>query len=218
MLSQIRTFGTASAMGLLIAGTAQAAGPEQATPEPTVVAPVAPVAETPFWAGGYVGGQLGYAFSEFELDSISTPDDFDEDSVIGGFTAGYLWDVGNGWYVGPEFQYDWADLEITDATSGDTASFDEIARLKLVAGYEIGQGLLYGTAGVAYASLDSAGAVFDGIDGSDTSWVIGVGYDYRVAENWTVGGEYMYHNFDGLGASGDDVNVNTLHLKATYRF
>ncbi len=120
--------------------------------------------------------------------------------------------------MGPEFQYDWADLEITDATSGDTASFDEIARLKLVAGYEIGQGLLYGTAGVAYASLDSAGAVFDGIDGSDTSWVIGVGYDYRVAENWTVGGKYMYHNFDRLGASSDDANVNTLHLKATYRF
>jgi hypothetical protein len=33
-----------------------------------------------------------------------------------------------------------------------------------------------------------------------------------------VGGEYMYHSFDGIGSGGGDVDVNTVHLKATYRF
>lgn len=110
-----------------------------------------------------------------------------------------------------KFQYDWADLEITDADTGGTASFDEIARLKLIVGYELGQGMVYGSGGVAYGSLDNAGDVFDGFDGSDTNWVLGFGYDHRVGDDWTVGGEYQYHDFD-------DLNVNTLHLKAAYRF
>jgi len=208
---------TTTALTVLIvstAGMAFAAGPEPTPVAPVVVAPPPP----PFWAGGYVGAQLGYAFSDFDLGSVTSPDDFNEDSVIGGITAGYLWDLGNGWYLGPEFQYDWADLSVADSTTGDSADFDEIARLKLIAGYELGNGLLFGSVGVAYASLDSVGGVFDAIDGSDTSYVVGLGYDYRVGDNWTVGGEYQYHNFTGIGDAGGDVDVNTIHLRAMYRF
>jgi outer membrane immunogenic protein len=193
-----------------------AADPAPGAETPVIAAP-APVA-APFWEGGYVGGQLGYSYGEFDIDTGQSVSDFDDDNVIGGLHAGYLWSVGNGWYVGPEFQYDFADVTVTDAASGDTASFDEIARLKAVAGREIGNGLLYGSAGIAYASFDSVGNVFDGFDGSDTNFVVGVGYDYRVGENWTVGGEYQYHSFSGIGANGGDVDVNTLHLKASYRF
>lgn len=195
------------------AGVAYAAGPEPIAPEPVVISPT-PV--SPFWAGGYVGGQLGYSYSEFDLGDASI-DDLDDDQVIGGLTAGYLWQFGD-YYVGPEFQYDFADLTVTDADTGDTASFEEIARLKLIVGREVGNGLLYGSAGVAYASFDDVGTVFDGFDGDDTSYVLGIGYDYRVGDNWTIGGEYQYHNFNGIGSSGNDVNLNTLHVKATYRF
>jgi outer membrane immunogenic protein len=196
----------AAAIALVSAGAGYAAGPEPVTEAaPVVVA--TPVA--PFWEGGYVGAQLGYAYGDFDLDN-ATDGDSDDDGVIGGINAGYLWSLDNGWYVGPEFQYDWADkLSVTDG--GDSISFDEIARLKLVAGREVGNGLLYGSGGIAYSELDSAGDVFDGFDGSDTNWVIGLGYDYRVGENWTVGAEYQYHDFD-------DLNVNTLHLKTAYRF
>ncbi len=196
-----------------IGAVAYAAGPEPVPVTPVVMAPV-PVDS--LWEGGYLGAQLGYSYSEF--DTGSRPNDFSDDQVIGGLTAGYLWNVGNGFYVGPEFQYDFADLTVTDATTGDTASFEEIARLKLIVGREVGNGLLYGSAGVAYGSFDDVGTVFDGFDGGDTSYVLGVGYDYRVAEDWTVGGEYMYHSFSGIGAAGNDVNLNTLHVKATYRF
>jgi outer membrane immunogenic protein len=188
------------------ASVALAAGPEPVVVEPVIAA--VPVA--PFWEGAYAGVQLGYAYGDFDFDDAIDGDD-DGDGIIGGITLGYLWSVGNGWYLGPEFQYDWADVEVTN--SGDSASFDEIARLKLIAGYEVaqGQGLVYGSGGIAYSSLDNAGDVFDGFDGSDTNWVLGLGYDHRVGENWTVGGEYQYHDFD-------DLNVNTLHLKAAYRF
>jgi outer membrane immunogenic protein len=48
--------------------------------------------------------------------------------------------------------------------------------------------------------------------------VLGLGYDWRVGDNWTVGGEYMYQSFDGIGSSGGDVDVNTIQVKASYRF
>lgn len=163
------------------AGSAFAGNTDPAPVEPVIVAPTpAPVAT---WEGGYVGGQIGYAYSNFDLGEVNLGD-FDSDSVIGGINAGYLWSLGNGWYAGPEFQYDWADLSVTDPASGDTADFDEIARLKLLVGREIGaNGLLYGSAGVAYASFDGVGAVLDTFD-SDTSYVFGIGYDHRVGENW----------------------------------
>lgn len=196
-------------VAIVTAGAAQAEGP---TPVPVQPAPVvAAPAAAPFWEGGYVGGQIGYANGDFELDF----DTFDDSSVIGGLTAGYLFSLGNGWYLGPELQYDWADMTITDPDTGDSATFDEIARLKLIVGYELGNGLLYGSAGLAYASMDGIGDFFDG---STSDYVLGVGYDWRLGTNWTVGGEYMFQRFDGIGASGGDVDVNTIQLKATYRF
>ncbi len=204
---------TVTLLILSTAGAAFAAGPEPVAFEaPVVVAPVAP-----FWAGGYIGGQIGYAYTDFDfgdltddLGNVIDGDDSDN-GLIGGITLGYLWSLNNGWYIGPEFQYDWADLTARDSDTGASIDFDEIGRLKLIAGREIGNGLLYGSAGIAYANLDDAGDIADGFDGSETNWLLGFGYDYRVGDNWTVGAEYMYHDFD-------DLNLNTIHLKAAYRF
>jgi outer membrane immunogenic protein len=192
------------------AGVAFAAGPEPVEVAPVVVAP----APAPFWEGGYIGGQVGYAYTDFDFgDLVDQAQEIFDDSdngFIGGLTVGYLWSLNNGWYLGPEFQYDWADLTAT-SDSGATIDFDEIARLKLIAGKEIGNGLLYGSGGIAYGNLDNGSDLIDGFDGSDTNWVLGFGYDHRIAENWTIGGEYQYHDFD-------DLNLNTLHLKVAYRF
>lgn len=192
-----------------LAGTAFAGSPATPVVEPVVTVP-APVQVKSFWEGGYVGGQIGYTFGEFDLGGS-----FDDDSVIGGLTAGYLFDIGNGWYMGPEFQYDWADVTVTDPGTGNTATFDEMARLKLIAGKEMGNGLLYASLGYAYADFNGVGTFFNG---SANSYVVGLGYDWRVGENWTVGGEYMYHSFDDVGSGGGDVDFNTIHVKATYRF
>ena len=53
------------------------------------------------WTGWYAGGQLGYSYGEFDLDSVTTPDSFDADGVIGGFMGGYLRDYGD-WVIGLE--------------------------------------------------------------------------------------------------------------------
>ena len=190
------------------ASAAFAGNADPAPAEPVVYTP--PPVVKPFWEGGYVGAQLGYAYGEFDLGGS-----FDNDSVIGGLTAGYLWNLGNDWYAGPEFQYDWADVSVTDPNTGNTATFNEMARLKAVVGKAMGNGFLYGTLGYAYADFDGVGTFFNG---SGDSYLVGVGYDHRVSDNWTVGAEYMYHAFDGVGTAGGDVDVNTVHLKATYRF
>lgn len=168
------------------------------------------------FAGGYLGAQLGYSYGDFNLDNaVGTITDFDSDSVIGGISAGYLWSVGNGWYVGPEFQYDWANITITDSTNGQTAKFDKIARLNLVGGYEMGNGMLYGTLGYAYTDLSGVGDFFDG---SSNGYAIGFGYDWWVDDNWTVGGEYLYQKFDSIGSGGGDVGVSAIYLRTAYRF
>jgi outer membrane immunogenic protein len=202
-----------TAIAILLSSTAF--GAFAGTPEPVTVAPVVAMpAPAPFWEGGYIGAQIGYAYGDFNLGS----DTFNNDNAIGGLTAGYLWSMGNGWYLGPEFQYDFTDVTITDSSTGDTASFDKIARLKLIAGREVGNGMLYGSLGVAYADFSGFGSLIDGFNGSDTSYVVGLGYDWRVGDNWTIGGEYMFHSFSGIGVAGGDVDVNTLQIKATYRF
>jgi outer membrane immunogenic protein len=208
---------TTTLLALSTATAAFAGSPAPVAEAPVIAAPVPTPA--PFWEGGYVGGQIGYAYTDFDFGDIidEAGDVIDGDDTdngfIGGITLGYLWSLNNGWYIGPEFQYDWADLTARDSDTGASIDFDEIGRLKLIAGYEVaqGQGLVYGSGGIAYASLDDAGDIADGFDGSDTNWVLGLGYDHRVGDNWTIGAEYQYHDFD-------DLNLNTVHLKAAYRF
>ena len=168
------------------------------------------------FAGGYLGVQLGYAYGDFDIGSaVDTLTDFDSDSVIGGISGGYLWAVGNGWYVGPEFQYDWANITINNADTNESATFDGIARLNVVAGYELGNGMLYGSLGYAYTDLSGVGDFFDG---SSNGYAVGFGYDWFVADNWTVGAEYLYQSFDGIGSGGGDVDLSTIYLRTSYRF
>lgn len=201
---------TPIALGLLTGTAAFAAGPTPAPSEPMIAVPAPAPVTGGDWQGGYAGLQLGYGFGEFSLDT----DDFDTDGVIGGFHVGYLWDNGN-WVFGPELQYDASDLSFDDP--GGEGSFDEIARLKFRAGRDMGQGLLYGSAGLAYANFDGASGVTD-IDFDDPGYVVGIGYDYKFTETWTVGGEYQYHVFDDFGADGNDVDFSTIHLRASYNF
>lgn len=76
-------------------------------------------------------------------------------------------------------------------------------------------GLLYASAGFAYADFNSPTYI---LDFESSSYVFGLGYDWRVGDNWTVGAEYMYQTFSGAGATGGDLYLNSIHLKAAYRF
>ncbi|MDD9707893.1 MAG: outer membrane beta-barrel protein [Paracoccaceae bacterium] len=184
-----------------LAAPAFAGSAAPAAMEPMIEAP-APVAMTMGrdWTGGYAGLQLGYADVEA---SDATGASTSGDDVIGGFTAGYDWDFGN-FVLGAGLDADIADLSVGAAT------LERVYRLKVRGGYDLGNGLLYATAG-------GAGADVDGL-GYDTGYFVGAGYEHMVTDTISLGGEVLYHEFDDFKGTGTDIEATTFQIRANYRF
>ena len=167
------------------------------TPVSTPVAPV-PTNTGPDWTGFYGGAQLGYG----DIDTGATGSD---DGVIGGLTAGYDYDLGN-LVVGGGLDYDFADIGVAN----NTATLENVFRAKLRGGYKLGRGLLYATGGYAQAETDTLG--------SDDGYFVGAGYEHLVTDNFSMGGELLYHEFDNYGSTATDVEATTLQVRGTFRF
>jgi len=181
-----------------LAAPAFAGSAAPAAMEPMIEAP-APVAMTMGrdWTGGYAGLQLGYADVSTNLDGVGG------DDVIGGFTAGYDWDFGN-FVLGAGLDADIADLAVAP-----TLTLDRVYRLKVRGGYDLGNGLLYATAG-------GVGADVDGL-GYDTGYFVGAGYEHMVTDTISLGGEVLYHEFDNFQDTAD-IEATTFQVRANYRF
>lgn len=167
------------------------------------VAPVAPVApapsfSSPDWTGFYGGVQLGYG-------DVDTNVSGSDDGVIGGIVGGYDYDLGN-FVVGGGIDYDFADISVAN----NAATLENVFRAKLRGGYKLGNGLIYGTGGYAQAETDNLG--------SDDGYFIGAGYEHLVTDNFTVGGELLYHEFDNYNSTAVDVEATTLQVRGTFRF
>lgn len=187
---------------LLAASPALAGGLDPAPAEPIVVTQAQPVFAGTDWTGFYVGGQIGYG-------QVDTSIGIEGDGILGGVHLGYMWDFGST-VIGAELDYDTAELEL-DAGAG---TIDDVTRLKLRAGYDLGNGaLLYGTLGMA-----QAGATLGGIDRDDTGWLAGAGAAFDLGGGWVAGGELLYHQFDDYDSTGIDVDVTTLTARVSYRF
>ncbi|MGB8813460.1 MAG: outer membrane beta-barrel protein [Paracoccaceae bacterium] len=191
------------ALGTLIAVPAYAGGPLTPAAEPMVYAQ-APAMPAPNgdWTGLYAGAQLGYG------NIKSNGAGLDGNGAIGGLHAGYRYDFGKA-VVGLGVDYDMSNIDL--GTAGDT--LDSVARVKLLAGYDAGATLLYATAGAAYANATVGGA-----DLSDNGYFGGLGLDYALSNNWTIGGEVLMHKFDDFDASGVDFDATTVSAKVSYRF
>ena len=166
-----------------------------AEPAPQPVPQAMPV--TADWTGFYAGGQLG--FGDVDTDAGASGD-----GAIGGLVAGYDYDYGT-WVLGGGIDYDFADIDVGGATV-----VENVARLKLRGGYKMGNGLLYATGGMAYADTDTLG--------SDNGYFVGVGYEHKVTDQFSLGGEALYHQFDDFDGSGIDVDATTVQLRGTFRF
>ncbi|MEO1138508.1 MAG: outer membrane beta-barrel protein [Pseudomonadota bacterium] len=179
-------------------------------PADPIVAPPPPVSAD--WAGPYVGVQLGFA--DFDLDAVLPPPagaatptiiNLSDDGFLYGLHAGYNWDRGTLVY-GVE-----ADVDFMDVSFGAT-DIDNIARLRLRLGVDANRAFIYGTAGAAHLS-GSGGPVSI----SGWGWVAGAGVDFRVSQDWLVGADVLYHEFDDVSPSGS-VEGTTFRLRASYEF
>lgn len=182
------------------------AGTLEPPTDPIVAPPPPPVSGD--WAGPYAGVQLGFA--DFDLSTPAVPGgapavNLSDDGFLFGLHAGYNWDRGALVY-GIE-----GDIDFPDLSFGAT-DVDNIARLRLRMGVDANRAFVYATGGAAHLS-GSGGAV--DIDG--WGWVAGAGVDFKLNEDWVVGADALYHEFDDVSPSGK-VDGATYRLRASFRF
>jgi len=195
------------AAGLMAAPLAAfAGGPVTPTADAYVQPPVAiaPARADGEWTGFYAGAQLGYG------NVTSGGAGLDGSDVIGGLHAGYRYDLGRA-VLGAEIDYNIADIELGNGLP-DT-SLDSVARLKLMAGYDLGRALVYVTGGAAFAE-----ATLAGVSASDDGYFAGIGMDYQLTDNLNLGAEILGHRFDNFDNTGVDVEAVTVQAKVAYRF
>ena len=196
MLKTISALATATAL----AAAPAFAGNVSETPSEPVIntpAPMPAAPRSPNWTGFYGGAQAGYG-------SVDTNRSGSDEDIIGGVTGGYDYDFGQ-WVVGGGVDYDFADID-----AGANNSLEEVFRAKARAGYKIGRGLLYGTGGYALANTGTAG--------TDDGWFVGGGYEHMITEQFSVGAEALYHEFDSFNNSGTDIDATTVQARALFRF
>jgi outer membrane immunogenic protein len=192
------------ATATLLGAPALAGGLADPVTEP-VIAPVEEpvVSNDGDWGGAYVGAQLGYG----DVDSNGAG--LDGTGAIGGVHAGYLFDYGK-FVAGVELNYDVTNIDLGTAPD-DT--LDSVARLKLIGGADLGRTLLYGTVGAAHAEATVGGADLNG-----NGYFAGVGAQYALSDQWSVGGEYLFHKFKDFDTTTVDLDVQTLQAKVSFSF
>ncbi len=146
----------------------------------------------------------------------------DINGALFGVQLGYNYNFKNHWVIGIEGDFDGASLNGTEQTSapsklnpnGSTDSFkvtdkiDWLTSIRPRVGYQFGSGLAYVTGGIAWANInrtsqvnaETAPAVYGANASTDSSstrsgWALGVGYEWMMAKNWTVRGEYIHYGF-----------------------
>ncbi|QPM90755.1 outer membrane protein [Pseudooceanicola algae] len=141
------------------------------------------------WNGFYLGGNLGWVL--------------DADGGIGkSLHLGYNMQIDR-LVVGAELEQSRTDI----GTSRGHIS--EVTRVKMRAGYAEGRSYYYGLAGVAEVQ---------GFFGKVDATVLGVGMDYDIGRDISIGAEFLHHIINDFNDAGDNLGVNTLTLRATLNF
>lgn len=198
MIQLKKTFAAALMASTAFGGVAVAGTLDEPTVEAPVISP-APVVVSGDWTGFYTGLQFGYGDVDSDTGAL------DGDDTLYGFHAGYDYDFGD-YVVGAELDYDQADIDL----GGGSADLDSVARLKFKGGYDLGNTLIYATAGAARADTSV---------GTETGPFIGLGVNYKVTDRYTVGAELLEHRFTDVGGTpGNDLDATTFTIRGGVRF
>jgi outer membrane immunogenic protein len=195
------------AIGLTAGQVASAADLGRPPPPAPVYIPPAPV---PYlWTGCYVGGNIGGAWSNVEVNNVATGGTVSASNsgVAGGGQVGCDYQAG-AWVFGIRNMFDATSLSgsgtlsttpFTGTANSRTNWFDTLTAR---GGYLVAPSvLLYMQGGAAWTNtnvtfFDSTGAQVGEISNDRTGWTVGAGAEWMFAPHWSVFAEY---NFMGFG-------------------
>lgn len=175
------------------------------------------------WTGFYVGAHGG--FSAGYIDFPAT-DPFYDTGIMGGvlgIQGGYNMDLGSGVLIGVEGTLSLNTLysdQLVDVAPGPINQYEETAfqwsgtiagRLGVLVTDNL---MVYGKAGLAAASYgakahDVPGPVETAVNNSIMGALIGVGVEYAVNDQWSVGTEYLYTNYGTSVRTNQFTTYNT---------
>jgi len=183
-----------------------------------VYAPPPPVFS---WTGAYVGGQVGYAWGTTTTSSFITAapgvrvagPSHDNSGVVGGGHVGYNYQISQ-FILGVEGDVNGADytgngLDLLGFSLSHRTAVDGSMRGR--AGVAFDRILIYGTGGVAFASIRNSVGGLDTQTVGRVGWTAGGGVEYAIDNNWSVRAEYRYtdyghYNLDLLNTTGGFVS------------
>jgi outer membrane immunogenic protein len=183
-------------------------------------------------------GSPGYFFPPAIAGvNASGSSDLDSSGFTGGGQIGYNFQPSN-WVWGIEA--DIQSLDLSDSHGGKfryttnndpynlstSSSTDWLFTLRGRVGYAFNRSLVYFTGGLAVTEIDFTQTFsepsFTAVPGvrsksssTEAGWVIGGGWEYGFAQNWTLRGEYLFAQFEpdaavGRGVKGTPANA-TFH-------
>ena len=193
--------------------------------------PGMPMEEAPVgfnWTGGYVGGQVGYAWGDskalfsgsssiFDLPDWSS--DMNPEGFFGGAFAGYNHQFDDGLLLGADADINLASIRFDGMVTGPDGvpSPDELsstrvnwtAALRGRLGYAFDRVLLFVAGGVTFADIriddTSSGDKRPSLDKTLTGWTVGGGADYAFSDRLFGRIEYRYSDF---GAEPNSYNYS----------
>ena len=178
------------------------------------------------WTGLYVGGNLGWAFGQFDNKAgNNTGLGVDANGIAGGLYTGYNFQVTPNIVVGAEADFSLTDLEKSKSNGGLTlrSKSDWNSNFRGRVGYAFDRYMVYGAGGLAIADLEVSG---NGDTDSKTAlgWTLGAGGEAAITNNISAKLEYVYQDFgeqdfnlNGTGVSSD-FNNSQVRMGIGYKF
>ena len=164
------------------------------------------------WTGFYAGAHLGVGWSDGDGSGSS--------GFLGGGQVGFNYQI-NQWVLGLE-----ADISGTTIKDSFSVPFervdlslDWVSTLAPRFGYALDRWLVYGKFGGAWAhsSATFSGVLTGSIDHTVSGWVLGVGTEYALRDNWTAKIEYNMMDFGNDGPFVDN-KFHVFKAGLNYRF
>ncbi|MPZ58227.1 MAG: outer membrane beta-barrel protein [Rhizobiales bacterium] len=234
----------AIAAAMVMGGVAEAADIRQ--PPPAVKAP-AYVEPLFTWTGFYIGGNIGYGWSDGSGTVTNTgffpaaigargPVSGDGDGILGGVQIGYNWQSGAFVYgIETDFQFSGGEGDFRGRVApgaanrfAGTAKNEWFGTIRGRLGYAVDTWLVYVTGGGAYTHNKIDGVTGTGVpfSASETgwTWTVGGGVEAALWANWSVKAEYLYLATPDsvptpVGTSIDgDVDTHVIRVGVNYRF